>query len=72
MKKVCVIGEGAWGTAVATLLAANGYEVNLWCHDADVCKAIATQHKNERYLPGIQLDATIQPTTDLAQAIKKV
>ncbi len=69
MKKVCVIGEGAWGTAVATLLAANGYEVNLWCHDADVCKAIATQHKNERYLPGIQLDATIQPTTDLEQAV---
>lgn len=69
MKRVCVIGEGAWGTAVATLLAANGYAVNLWCHDADVCQTIATQHKNERYLPGIQLSEKIEPTIDLTQAV---
>ena len=35
MKKVCVLGDGAWGTAVATLLAHNGYQVALWCYNPE-------------------------------------
>lgn len=68
LKTVCIIGEGAWGTAVATLLVQNGYTVKLWCHDPNVADAISKKRENNRYLPGILLDEKIQPTTDLTQA----
>lgn len=69
MKHVGMIGEGAWGTAVATLLAHNGYTVHLWCHDASVQECIATTGYNARYLPDIKLSPLIIPTTDLSAVI---
>lgn len=68
MKTVCMIGEGAWGTAVSTLLAQNGYTVKLWCHDPQVADTIKRTRVNERYLPGIELDEKIQAITDLKRA----
>jgi glycerol-3-phosphate dehydrogenase (NAD(P)+) len=69
MKKVCVLGDGAWGTAVATLLAHNGYQVALWCHDPVNAQAIARTRVNERYLPGQILSERIIPTTSLEDAV---
>jgi len=69
MKTVCVLGAGAWGTAVATLLANNGYNVRLWSHEDDVVREICKQRINTTYLPGIVLDPRIEATTDLQQAI---
>ena len=70
MKKVCVMGDGAWGTAVATLLAHNNCQVNLWCHDAANAQAIARSRKNERYLPGYTLSERIGPTGSLEDAMR--
>lgn len=70
--KVAVLGEGSWGTAIATLLAAQNIEVKLWCHDATVAQAIKNTHKNDKYLPGIFLDKQIVPVVDLDQTIKDV
>lgn len=67
-QRVCVLGDGAWGTAVALLLADNGYTVSLWCHDQEVVRTIAERHCNERYLPGIKLPSSIIPTTDIQHA----
>ena len=63
MKNVCVLGAGAWGTSVSTLLAHNGYNVTLWCHEPQVAETINAAHHNERYLPGIDLDRLIVATT---------
>lgn len=68
MKTVCILGEGAWGTAVATLLAHNGFKVRLWCYDAAVAQTIKEKQVNDRYLPGIQLSKHIEAITDLSQA----
>ena len=68
-KSVVVLGAGSWGTALAHVLARNGHEVRLWARDETVTQAIATQGVNERYLPGVPLMESIQPTTDLAGAI---
>jgi glycerol-3-phosphate dehydrogenase (NAD(P)+) len=65
-----MLGDGAWGTAVASLLATNGYEVMLWCNDEQAARSIATTGYNERYLPGVQLSALITPTTDLDAAMR--
>jgi glycerol-3-phosphate dehydrogenase (NAD(P)+) len=72
MKTVCVIGEGAWGTAVATVLAHNGYTVNLWCHFTAVKQTIQELRINQRYLSGIELSQRIIPLTDLKQALDGV
>lgn len=65
MKAVCILGEGAWGTAVATVLAHNNIPVTLWCYDAKIAHAIKTTRFNDRYLPGIYLDERIESTTTL-------
>lgn len=70
MNNITVIGEGAWGTAIAQLLARNGYTVTLWCHDATVAAQIAQQRHNSRYMPGIALDTAINPVTDMALALQ--
>ncbi len=69
MKTVSVLGEGAWGTAIATLLANNGHTVKLWCYDSLVANDIANKRINTRYLPNIILDEKIQPTTQLRDAM---
>jgi|SRR5579859_3987655 len=69
-KKATVIGEGAWGTAVAMLLASNNYEVMLWCHDEHVVTTIKKNHSNDHYLPGFTLSQLIIPTHDMRLAME--
>jgi glycerol-3-phosphate dehydrogenase (NAD(P)+) len=72
MKKVAVIGEGAWGSAIAMLLSDNGFKVNLWCQDPSVAQTISEKRKNERYFPSYALPASIIPVTDFAAALDGV
>lgn len=67
-----MLGEGAWGTAVATVLAHNGIKVKLWCQDPSVANCIKTQHRNERYFPYFALNSLIEPVTDIKQALSGV
>jgi len=69
MKKVCILGAGAWGTAIATVLAHNGHQIKLWCREPEVAKNIKTNRINERYLPGVILSPLIEPITDLKDAL---
>lgn len=64
MATIIVLGEGAWGTALATVFAENGHQVIIWCHDATRAKEIKEKHTNIRYLPGITLSSSIQSTTE--------
>ena len=64
-----VMGAGAWGTALAKVLADAGSEVRLWSRRAEVADAINTTHTNSGYLPGITLPSTIRATTDAAEAL---
>ena len=61
-----VIGAGAWGTALAQMLASDGREVVLWAYEPEVVAAINAEHRNPLYLPSAQLAATIRATGDLA------
>lgn len=61
-----VIGAGAWGTALAQMLASDGSEVVLWAYEPEVVEAINTARRNPQYLPSAQLADTIRATGDLA------
>ncbi len=63
--KIAVIGAGAWGTALADLLANKGLDVALWVYEKDVCGDILEERENKVFLPGISLSPNIRPSNDL-------
>lgn len=66
-KTIGVIGAGAWGTAIAKVIADKGYTVSLWSFEREVTEAINTAHENMRYLPGVKLPESLSADTDLAK-----
>ena len=66
--KIGVIGAGNWGTALANLLAAKGYKVNLWAFEKEVKNTIEADRENRLYLPGFTLSSNIYPSNDLTDA----
>lgn len=67
-----VMGAGAWGTALAKLLADAGGEVTLWARRSDVADEINSSRLNPGYLPGVQLPTGIRATADPAEALTGV
>lgn len=68
-RRIVVLGGGAWGTALAQAMLRAGHSVSLWARDAEMADAIRGR-ANPRYLPGIVLDAGIEATSSLAEALK--
>ncbi len=69
MKRIGIIGAGAWGTALAATLRRAGRDVVLWARESEVADAINTIGENAVYLPGVALDSGIRATTDLAAVV---
>lgn len=69
-KKVGVISAGAWGTAVAKLIADNGNSVTIWDFMDSVIDNINNNHINERFLPGVSLPETLEGSTDIEETAK--
>jgi glycerol-3-phosphate dehydrogenase (NAD(P)+) len=67
--KVAVLGAGAWGTALAKVLAEKGDEVVVWARNADVVTQVNARHENERYLPGQKLPDCLRATSDLKESL---
>ncbi|MFN3724811.1 MAG: NAD(P)H-dependent glycerol-3-phosphate dehydrogenase [Allosphingosinicella sp.] len=61
-----VIGAGAWGTALAQVVASSGEEVRLWAREPEVVDSINAHRENSLFLPGIQLSESIRASGDLA------
>jgi glycerol-3-phosphate dehydrogenase (NAD(P)+) len=65
-----VVGAGAWGTALADLLARGGHEVRLWAFEADVAARIESARENTRFLPGVVLHPGVRATTSLGEVAR--
>lgn len=68
-KKIAVIGAGSWGTALAMVLASNGYIVPFWGHNKAHIDSIRKKRENSKYLPGFPLHENIRPTSSLQDAV---
>jgi glycerol-3-phosphate dehydrogenase (NAD(P)+) len=66
--KVAVLGAGAWGTAIAGVLAGR-LEVALWARDPAQAESLSRSRRNERYLPGIDIPAAVGITSSLSEAL---
>jgi glycerol-3-phosphate dehydrogenase (NAD+) len=86
LDRVCIIGSGNWGSAIATKVGINcerlphfENQVNMWVYEEMVdvqgesrklTEVINSQHENVKYLPGVKLPHNIVAVPDLAQACK--
>ncbi|MDU1538771.1 Glycerol-3-phosphate dehydrogenase [NAD(P)+] [uncultured Clostridium sp.] len=69
MEKICVLGAGSWGTALALVVAKKGYNVSMWTLSEDQCQKVNSTRENVDYLPGVNIPKNIHITTDLKEAI---
>ncbi|XP_043939752.1 glycerol-3-phosphate dehydrogenase [NAD(+)], cytoplasmic [Protopterus annectens] len=80
-KKVCIIGSGNWGSAIAKIIGGNADKleqfdrtVNMWVYEEIVdgkklTEIINTQHENVKYLPGRKLPPNVVAVPDVIQSI---
>lgn len=67
---IAVLGDGAWGTAMALLLAGQPEtRVRLWSARADNAELIGKNRENVRFLPGAPIPESIALTGDPASAV---
>lgn len=60
-----VVGAGAWGTALANLLAQKGFHIDLWAFEEEVCQDIRESRQNKWFLPDVVLSENLFPSNDL-------
>ncbi len=70
VRVISVIGAGAWGTALAHLLATKGLAIRLWAHEPEVVESIQTRRENTWYLPDVVLPNSIQAMNSLSDCLQ--
>ncbi|MEU0494247.1 NAD(P)H-dependent glycerol-3-phosphate dehydrogenase [Mycobacterium sp. NPDC006124] len=63
------MGAGAWGTALAKVLADAGNEVTLWSRRSELADEINDTHRNTGYVGEVELPSSIRATGDAADAL---
>lgn len=81
-KKVCIVGSGNWGSAIAKIIghnvkASNRFDpmVNMWVYEEMIdgkklTEIINTEHENVKYLPGHKLPKNVVAVPDITEAVK--
>jgi glycerol-3-phosphate dehydrogenase (NAD(P)+) len=70
IRRVAVLGAGAWGTALALVAARAGCAAVVWGRDGATLEAVR-HGGNPRHLPGIAFDVRLEATEDLAAAVAR-
>ncbi len=83
MERICIIGSGNWGSAIARIVGRNVKKypgifqptVTMWVYEETVdgrllTDWINTSHVNKKYLPGIALPDNVRACPDLVTSVK--
>lgn len=68
-RRAAVLVAGSWGTALASVLADNGFDVQIWTRNAVQAEEINERHENSKYVPGIRLSESIRAVTSMPDAL---
>lgn len=66
-RPVAVLGGGAWGTALAQVVASGRHPVTVWALEPEVVAGINGGHQNGLFLPGQPLSPLVRATGELAE-----
>ena len=66
--KVAVIGGGAWGTTIASVLASRA-DTTIWAREVEVVDTVNRSHQNPLFLPGEPLSPALRASRDLGAAL---
>ena len=66
--KISVLGGGAFGSAMAIVLAKSSNSVTLWCRSSKHAKDLQASGENKKYLAGISFSKEIKITSDISIA----
>ncbi len=69
MKRISIIGDGGWGTALGLVLHRNGHHVRLWGPFPDYISQIKRRRENTKFLPGVRLPEALEWMTDRSEAV---
>jgi glycerol-3-phosphate dehydrogenase (NAD(P)+) len=67
---ISVLGGGSFGTAIANIIATNGYPTYLWMRDPVRANNYQRERENTAYLPGYTLNPRLTITADIEQAVR--
>jgi glycerol-3-phosphate dehydrogenase (NAD(P)+) len=71
VSEIAVIGAGAWGTAIATVLGRpQTHRVRLWAHEAEVRESIRDRHVNDLFLPQQLIPEAVECTNSFEEALQ--
>ena len=68
MRKICIIGSGSWGVALAIHAAKMGHEVRLWSFSQEEADMINNNHKC-KFLPMAIVPENVKCTTNMEEAV---
>ncbi|PJA89557.1 MAG: hypothetical protein CO137_03640 [Candidatus Magasanikbacteria bacterium CG_4_9_14_3_um_filter_32_9] len=73
-KTVAVMGAGNMGTALAQVIASNGFSVNIWNWEGEQepLNQITSYQENKKYLKGVKLSKNITAHKELEKAVSGV
>lgn len=66
--KITVLGDGAWGTALACNLLYNGHQVTIWGAFPEYLDIMTQNRENIKFLPGVKLPSDLMFSADPAEA----
>ncbi len=70
MAHFAILGAGAWGTALALVLAERGELARLWTWQEEHAAALQQTRENRAFLAGFQLPALVEPSADLEHTLR--
>ncbi len=69
MQKICIIGAGGWGTALAVVLGRTERPVGLWAYEPEIAESIQSRRENPVFLPGVTIPRAVTATNRLEEAL---
>jgi len=68
--QIAVLGAGAWGTAIAKVIAEKEKDVIIWSYETEVRDDINKKRRNSRFLPDVELPKTLKATSNIEEAVE--
>ena len=68
--RIGLLGAGAYGMALSSILAHNRHEVTMWTKFEEEAEALKKNKGNEKLLPGFTLDEEVAITSSVKECVK--